>query len=172
MPEFVFRRSFPWVQKALTPVIPILGPDTFLSTLIPVVDIFGTQRIDEQKFEQILGGVGSVEVFHDAVPSDRIRLYSATELTHDDVAVLHWIRIGQIVSPGPGAFSFVGVSSAALRPAATSPEAGEGAIATRAIWVGPGNRLAGRAEAMGVGAQLALRVVWTELVLGESVRFT
>ncbi len=171
MPEFVFRRSFPWVQKALTPVIPILGPDTFLSTLIPTVDIFGTQRIDEQKFELVLGGVGNVEVFHEAVPPDRIRLYSATELTHDDT-VNHWIRIGQIISPGPGSFSFVGLSSAALRPGATSPEAGEGAIATRAIWVGPGNRVSGRAEAMGGGAQLALRLVWVELVLGESIRFS
>ena len=172
MPEFVFRRSFPWVQKALTPVIPILGPDTFLSTLIPTVDIFGTQRIDEQQFQQVLGGPGNVEVFHEAVPADRIRLYSATELTHDDAGQTHWIRIGQIVSPGPGSFSFAGLSSAALRPAATSPEAGEGAIATRSIWVGPGNRVAGRAEAMGVGAQLALRLVWVELVLGESIRFT
>jgi hypothetical protein len=172
MVEFAFRRSFPWIQRAIDPVVPVRGPSFFADSLIATFDIFGTQKIDDQRFEQVPGGVDQVEVFHDAVPADRIRLYSAVELTHDDGAANRWIRIGQIISPGPGSFSFVGFTSAALRPAAVSPEQGEGAIAMRSMWVGPGNRIAGRVNLLTVGAQITLRLVWTELVLGEAVRFT
>ncbi len=172
MPEFVFRRAFPWVQKALTPVVPILGPDTFLSTLIPTVPIFGTQRLAEQKFAEIYGGLGNLEVFHDEVPQDRVRLYSAVELTHDDVPGTRWIRIGQIIRQGASAFSFVGFTTAVGRGASPSPATGTFAIAERSIWVGPGNRLAARANAMTAGGQMALRLCWVELVLGETVGFT
>lgn len=171
MPAFVFRRSFPWLQRTLTPVIPIAGPNEILSTLLPVVDIFGTQQIENQEFAEVLGGVGNLEVFHDAVPPQRIRLYSAIEMTHDAL-LPSWVRIGQIVSPGPGVASFVGFQPAALRPAASSPQQGEGAIALRSLWVGPGNRAAGRINAIAAGEQLTLRLVWVEMVLGEAIRFT
>lgn len=171
MPEFVFRRAFPWVQKALTPVVPIRGPDAFLSTLLPTVDIFGTQRLDEETFQQVLGGPGNLEVAHGAVPADRVRLYTAAELSHDDAANTRWIRIGRIIAVSGAAFNFVGLTDAQLRPAATSPDAGQGAIAARAIWIGPGGRIAGRVDSLVPGAQLALRLSWVELVLGETVAF-
>jgi hypothetical protein len=170
MPGFVFRRAFPWLQQALDPAAPLLGPDVVISELIPTVDIFGTQRIAEQQATQALGGVGNLEVFHSAVPQNRVRLYSAVEASHDDPTD-RWIRIGTIVAQIPSSFVFVGVTDAQLRPAATSPLQGEGAIAARSVWVGPGSRVSARVNAIVAGAQLALRVAWVEFSLGESVRF-
>lgn len=156
------ERTFDWLPTALqanrdqNPI-----PEGFWSAVMPTVEIFGTQRAAEIQVVTVAGTVGSVEEFHTLVPSGRVRHYLSMEYDHDDV-VNRFLRPGRIIATS-GGFPFAGIRDAISVPAAQE-------LAVRNFTVGPNQRAAIRADAMGVGAAMSLTVTWIEFPLGETTR--
>lgn len=172
-------RAFEWLAKTFVAnrdAIPL--PRGFWNTISPTVDVFGTERMGNfgtdpsLGFAEVQGALGGLEVSHSLVAltgrnAPRVRLYLSMEYWHDD-PVPRVIRPGRIVPTGTG-FPFV-----AHRDGATTAgdvlATGIGRLAVRNFTVGPNMAAAARANAMGVGARLTIRVMWIEMNLGEYAR--
>lgn len=148
--------------------------DAVLSTVIPTIDAFGSEKIAEVASAEQLGTLGAVELFHSApLPigpnAPRMRIYLNTEFWHDDV-LAHQLRLGRIVVSATGAFLFVALTPSVLVPGDTGSAGGDNRLAARNITIGPQQNLAVRADAMGGGARLFMRHVFLEMQVGQYVR--
>lgn len=156
------ERAIDWIPAALianrdsNPI-----PEGFWSAVMPTVEIFGSQRASEVQVGTVLGGLGSVEEFHTLVASGRVRHYLSMEYSTDDPGPT-FLRAGRIVSTAAG-FPFAGFRDD------VSVVAGQH-VAVRNFSVGPNQRAAVQANAMGAAARMTLEVAWVEFPLGESVR--
>ncbi len=156
------QRAIRWMAKTLTANRDALPfPSGITDTINPVIDIFGSQRAGEMQFATVIDTVGSIEVFHTLVEPDTVRQYVSMEWSHNDAATLT-LRPGRIIQTDTG-FPFIAFE--------TEKDFGPLVFqAARNITVGPNQRLAVRAEAMGVAASMTLSVLWIETPLGEYVR--
>ncbi len=156
------ERAVRWMAKVLTANRDALPfPQGITDQINPVIDVFGSQRISELQVATVLGGSAQIEVFHTAVPEDRVRQYLSMEFSHDDPTARR-VRAGRIFATDTG-FPFAGMQDEVL---ATAGEF----FAVRNFTVGPGSRAAARADAIAVGTQLTLTVSWIEAPLGEYLR--
>jgi hypothetical protein len=147
--------------------------DSALSMLIPVVDAFGTEKLasGEVGFAEVLGALGAVEVSHnaplaDGVNTPRARQYLSMEYWHDDI-VNHQLRAGRILPESSGLFPFVALRDSVDIPGDTGAGGGDNRLAVRNFHIGPNMRAAVRADAMGGGARITLRVTFVEFILGQ-----
>lgn len=156
------QRAIRWMAKTLTANRDALPfPKGMTDQVNPVIDIFGSQRAGEMQFAIIAGGLGDIEIFHTQVPDDAVRQYVSMQWVHNDGATRS-IRPGRIVLTATG-FPFIAFES----------EKAFGPLdfqAARNITVGPLQRLAITADAMGAAARMTLTVLWLETPLGEYVR--
>ncbi len=136
-------------------------PKGITDQLNPTIDVFGSQRMGEAEVATVLGGVGNVEVFHTLVPDDRIRFYLSMEFSSDDPAG-NRVRPGRIFVTSAG-FPFAGMEDERVVAAGQF-------FAVRNFTVPPRGRAACQSDAMAVGAQMTITVVWIEVPLGEYVR--
>lgn len=187
MTEFVFRRSFSWLQKALEPISPASFPTAVGDSLIPTLDIFGTSRLGEVQVEQVLGDPAGLEVTHDAVASGRARYYLAAAYWHqqDGNQFAHLSAGIVYAAEGLPSFPFVpfsdllarvesgtaGVAARSGRVAGTANPPLENTQVLRGLWVGPGSRFAVRAGSLVNPQRLGFRVAWVDLALGERIGF-
>ncbi len=156
------ERAIRWMAKVLTANRDALPfPQGITDQLNPVIDVFGSQRMSEVQVATVLGGSGNIEVFHTAVEEDRVRQYLSMEFSSDDPTARR-VRAGRIFATA-GGFPFAGMQDEVL---ATAGEI----FAVRNFTVGAGGRAACRANALTVGAQLTITVVWIEVPLGEYLR--
>jgi len=162
MPEFQYRRSFPWVQRTFSPVIPIQGPDFLLSTLLPTVDVFGTSRFDEVQFDDVLGQLGVQEATHTQVPAGFVRHYLAMQYSHDDVFLREIAPVMIVRTP-------TGFPATALKDARQTATSTLSAVTN--VVVPPRGFIGARVGGgIGVGARITLRVLWIEMPVGEYIR--
>lgn len=152
--------------------------DAVLSTIVPTIDAFGSEKAGELSSDETLGALGAVEVSHSAPPvvgvnAPRCRFYLCTEFWHDDV-VAHQLRIGRIVVdqtvPPPGLFRFVAMSDSVSIAGDTGSAGGDNRLAIRNFTIGPGQNVAVRADAMGAGARITMRHVFATFQLGQYLR--
>ncbi len=126
----------------------------------PVIEIFGTQRMGEVRFETVLGALAGIEVVHSPVEPDEVRLYLSMSYTHDD-PIARSLLPGRIIPTATG-FPFAGFRDQETVPTNQN-------FAVRDIMLGPDHRIAARSNAMGIGARMAITVAWIEMPLGEYV---
>lgn len=159
MAFFTFRRSFPWLQRTLSPTIPIVGPEVFSDALVSVVDVFGTSRLEEVQFDDVLGGLGVQEATHTQVPANRVRHYLAMQFSHDDTVLRELAPVMIVRTP-------TGFPATALRDAA---QVGQNSIrGITNVVVPPLGFIGARSGGgIGVGARITLRVLWVEMPVGE-----
>ncbi len=156
------QRAIRWMATTLTANRDALPFPTGITDQInPVIDVFGSQRAGEMQFLTIVDTLGSIEVFHTQVDQGRVRQYVSMEWSHNDAATRS-LRPGRIIPTDTG-FPFAGFES----EEAIGPLDFQGA---RDITVGPGQRIAVQANAMGVAASMTLTVLWIETPLGEYLR--
>lgn len=156
------ERAIRWIARALTANRDALPfPAGVTDTLNPVIDVFGSQRMSEVQVETVLGPVGGLEVFHPGPAEDFVRQYLSMEFSSDD-ATARRVRPGRIIPTSAG-FPFAGMEDEVL---ATAGEF----FAVRNFTVGPNQRAAARANAMGGAARMTITVVWIEVPLGEYLR--
>ncbi len=156
--EIRIERALDWLATSLVAnrtENPI--PEAYWSSILPTVEIFGTQRAAE-----MLTGFGSelgaIEVSGNVCPPGRVRHFVSMEYGHDD-GVNHLLTAGRIITDASG-FPFI-----AFRDA-VSVGAGE-SLAARNFTCGPGQFAAVRADAMGGAASLSIAVLFIEMPLGE-----
>lgn len=186
MSEFVFRRSFPWIQGALQPISPASFPTAVFDGVIPTLDLFGTSRLGEVQVEQVLGDPGGLEAVHDPVPQGVARYYVCANYWHQqDVTQFVFLSAGIVYrNPGTPAFPFVAFTgtSAEEGPTVGTPWKRGRVLGTanppfeqtqvlRGLWVGPGSRFAVRAGSIVNPQRLGFRVAWVDLALGERIGF-
>jgi len=165
--------QFDWITKILQvqagqPLI-----DGLLSTVLPTIDGFGSEKIDNVGYAEVLGGLGALEVLHNAPLAQgpnapRFRIYTAMEYWHDDAAA-HHLRAVRVVPEAGGTFPAVAFSNALLIAGDTGGT-GQFRLAVRNATVGPGQQIGVRADAMGAGARITLRVHFVELQVGQYTR--
>ncbi len=156
------ERSITWIAKALTAnrdANPT--PEGVIDVILPNVDIFGTQRVDQMQFATVLGALGNIEAFHTTVPAGFYRRYLTMEYSNDD-PVAQDLRGGMIVST-PTGFPFAALKSDVAVPQNTR-------LVLRNFTVPPGGRAAATAVAVGIGARLTLTLLWIEAPVGEYLR--
>lgn len=146
--------------------------DSILSTLLPVVQSFGTEKMGETGYAEVLGGLGALEVTHNAplaegVNTPRCRIYLSMEYWHDD-AVNHELRAVRIVPEASGLFPAVALTNS-INTAGDPGGTGVNRLAVRNVTIGPNMRIGARADAMGAGARITLRVHFIEFILGQYV---
>jgi len=142
--------------------------DSLLSTLLPTVEVFGTEKMAEVQYAEVLGALGAVEVLHTAVAGGRCRIYLVMEYWHDDV-VNRELRAGRVVPEATAGFPFVATTRSESLPGDTGGT-GVNRRVVRNITVGPGARTGARADAMGGAARVTLRVHFIDFQLGAYVR--
>lgn len=179
MPLLRIEEAIEWLARVFRANRePYPVPRGYWDSISPTVDVFGTEKMGDfgtdpsLGYAEILGALGGVEVTHSAPlavgrNAPRCRLYLAMEYWHDDV-VAHDLRAGRVVPTGVG-FPFVALANGVSVP---GDQLGTGAdhLAVRNFTVGPNMRAAVRADAMGAGARLTMRVMWVEFILGQYVR--
>lgn len=159
------ERAIRWMAKVLTANRDALPfPKGITDQINPVIDVFGSQRMGEVQVETVLGVLGAVEVFHDAVPDDTVRFYLSMEFSSDDAGIgaPRRVRPGRIFATD-GGFPFAAMEDEVLATAGQF-------FAVRNFSIGPRGRAACRADGMGVAARMTITVVWIETPLGEYVR--
>ncbi len=160
-----FERAIRWMARVLTANRDALPfPAGITDQVNPVIDIFGSQRMGEVQHATVNGGVGNLEVFHTEVPDDFIRFYLSMEFSSDDAGIgaPRRLRPGRIVRTAAG-FPFAGMETEVIGTAGNF-------FAVRNFTVGPLQRAAVTADAMGAGAQMTITVLWIETPLGEYLR--
>ncbi len=158
------ERAIRWMAKTLTANRdPLPFPRGMTDTLNPVIDVFGSQRIEDREFAIVNGNLGQIEVFHTQVPEGRQRQYLSMEYLHDDV-VPRGLRAGRILGlTGLGGAAFAGLRDEISVPAGQF-------LAVRNFTVGPGDFAAVTVAALGGGARIAILVLWIETPVGEYLR--
>lgn len=153
------ERAVTWIARALTanrdgnPI-----PSGFIDFILPNIDIFGTQRMEDVQVETVVGALGSIEEFHSVVPADSIRHYLSVSYTHDD-PIDRFLLPGRII-PTANGFPFATFRDQVALAANLN-------LAVRNVVVGPLHRMAIRANAMGAGARMSMTVAWFEMPIGE-----
>lgn len=153
------ERAVTWIARALTAnrdAFPV--PEGIVDQILPVVDIFGTQRLASVQVASVIGDLAAIEVFHEGPDEENLFLYLSVEYSHDD-PIARRLRPGRIVPTSAG-FPFASFRDEELQ------NAGE-FLAARSIWIGPGHRLAVQANAMAAAARMTMTVVWMEMPIGE-----
>lgn len=150
--------------------------DSVLSTIFPTIDAFGSEKAGSLTSDEVLGGLGNVELAHSAPPTTgqnapRVRFYVCMEFWHDDV-VNRQLRPGRIVpdATAAGQFRFVAIGDSVDIPGDTGSPGGDNRLAVRNFTIGPGQNAAVRADNMGAGAQLYSRAVFCVFQLGQYLR--
>ena len=150
------ERAITWIAKALTAnrdANPT--PEGVLDVILPSVDIFGTQRIDNVRFESVLGALGDIEVVHSLVPIGFYRHYLSMEYEHNAV-VPTLLTSGRVVAqPVIPFFPYAMMQSEGV-VGATVP----GVI--RNFLVPPNARAAARVTALGGGRRIS---TWVRLTV-------
>jgi len=153
------ERAISWMARALTanrdgnPV-----PAGIIDFILPNIDIFGTQRMEEVQLATVVGSVGSIEEFHTRVPDGRVRHYLSMSYVHDD-PINRFLLPGRIIPTATG-FPFATFRDQLEMPANIN-------FAVRNVMLGPGQQIAVRANAMAVGSRMSLTVAWFEMPVGE-----
>ncbi len=153
------ERAISWMAKALVanrdgnPV-----PAGIIDFILPNIDIFGTQRMAEVDLATVTGTNGSIEEFHTAVPDDNVRLYLSMSYVHDD-PINRFLLPGRII-PTEAGFPFAGFRDQDEMIANRNK-------AVRNVMLGPRQRIAVRANAMGAAAKMSLTVSWFDMPVGE-----
>lgn len=156
------ERAISWIARSLTAnrdANPV--PQGVIDQILPVVGIFGTQRLAEVNVATVQGGLGAIEVFHPGPDESNVRLYLSAQWSHDDAANRALIP-GRIIPTSTG-FPFAGFESEQIIGPLNFQ-------AAREIWIGPLHRLAVQSDAMGAAARMILTVVWMEMPVGEVTR--
>ena len=154
-----FLRPFEWVATALRTFRERPLPSTYTTESRPTFDIFGTSRFPEYQVEVVDGTVSAIEVVGSKVPTDRWRQYLSASISHDDPAsrIVTFSRVLQDPTLGFPILVFD-----------VSPLLATGILhAVRNISVPPDGRIAAQVPAIGVGAQLFLRTVFVDYLIGE-----
>lgn len=157
------ERVITWIARALTanrdsnPT-----PGGVIDQILPNVDIFGSQRIEELRFEAVDGALGGIEITHGPVPQGSVRQYLSMEYRSEDLTAVRRLRPGRVVAVAAG-FPFTG-----MRDQHDAP--GGDFFAIRNFTVGPGGFAAVTADAMALGARMQLSLLWVETPLGEYLR--
>ncbi len=157
------ERAITWIAKTLTanrdsnPT-----PAGVIDQILPNVDIFGSQRIEEIQFETVDGALAGIEVTHGPVPQGSIRQYLSMEYRSDDLTAIRNLRPGRVVTVSTG-FPFVGMRD-------EHPAPGGDFFAIRNFTVPPGGFAAVTADAMAAGARMSLSLLWVETPIGEYLR--
>ncbi len=159
------ERAITWIARTLTanrdsnPT-----PAGVIDQILPNVDIFGSQRIEELQFETLDGDLAGIEATHGPVPQGAVRQYLSMEYSTDDAGVgsPRRLRPGRVVAVSTG-FPFVSFADEQLAPAGEF-------FAVRNFTVGPGGFAAVTADAMSAGAVITLSLLWVETPVGEYLR--
>ncbi len=156
------QRAIRWMAKTLTANRDALPfPAGITDQINPTISIFGSQRIAEVQFEIVLGGLSNIEVTHGPVEAETVRQYLSMQYESDDAAGVNMVA-GRVVPIATG-FPFAAMSDEVTAPA-------NRIFAVRNFTVGPGAFAAVQADAMAVGAQMTLTVLWIDTPLGEYLR--
>jgi hypothetical protein len=163
--EVQILRAFDWISPALTTFRERPLPGSYLPIIRPVMDVFGTSRLREVHYEQVLGGLGNVELLHGPVDSGHYRHYLSIQFSHDDATVIsrEFAAVRVVTTDGGGLFPSVALSDGVPTPALRL-RAERNITAPPLSWVGA------RAGGLDAASRITLRVLWIEFPLGESFR--
>ncbi len=156
------QRAIRWMAKTLTANRDALPfPSGITDQINPVIDVFGSQRIEELQFETVLGTLAAIEVTHGPVPDDQVRHYLSMEYASSDAAGVD-LRAGRVVPTSTG-FPFAALADQVTAPANQT-------FAVRNFTVPPRGFAAVQATAMAAGARMTITLLWIDAPLGEYLR--
>lgn len=162
-----FKRSFAWFQRAFAPAFPTASPTELVDVVHPVVDVFGTERLQDLRTEQFIENNATGGFFEATFPKvdpGRCRYYPHIHYTHDDSVAQPLKPI--LVHPEGGFFISVG-----LRDTIETPPGFRGHLHIQDVWVGP-NEFLGLQGITNPAANLIMVTLFVDLPLGESHRFS
>lgn len=161
-----FLRSLEWVATALRAFREKPLPSTYSTEVQPTVDLFGSHRVAEIQFEEVLGLLGAVEALGPKVDAGKYRYVLSMAFMHDD-GVRHIMQPLRVISVG-GTFP--------QAPMESPPESFAGPSASGNVWyvarnftVPPEGRAGAMIDAIGAAARMTLRSLFVELDVGETV---
>ena len=148
-----------WIPNVFRPQDQLPRIDALLSTVIPQVNAFGTEKMAETGYAEVQGDLGDIEVLHNAPRAEgpntpRCRIYLSMEYWHDD-NVNHDLRAGRVVPEDTGSFPFVAITNS-IDTAGDPGGTGQNRLAVRNVTIGPNMRI-------------TLRVSFIEFILGQYV---
>ena len=154
-----FLRPFEWVATALKTFRERPLPSTYTTESRPTFDIFGTSRFPEYQVEVVDGGANNIEVVGSKVPTDRWRQYLSASISHDD-ATLRIVTFSRVLQDPTLGFPILVFDVSA-------PLASGILHAVRNLSMPPDGRIAAQVPALTLGAQLFLRTVFVDYLIGE-----
>jgi len=165
-----FLRPFEWLATALQTFRERPLPSSFTPTVQPTFDLFSSSRIGQFQTENILGVLGSIEVFGPRVATNKYRLYLSVDVFHDDALNDHKILFARVVPDAVLGFP-VNVFATTQSPNAfyTGITINEHA-AVQNVLVPPDGRidaLVSLPASMPVGSRLTMRNMFIEFDIGE-----
>jgi len=158
-----FLRPFEWVATALQTFRERPLPSSYTPTVQPTFDLFSSSRLGQYQVEQVVGALGSIEIFGELVPRDRYRLYLSVDVFHND-GVAHKFLFNRVV-PDP-TLGFPTVNFFTPERDAIADEH----IAVQNIIVPQDGRIdivVSLPSSMGAGARMQMRSLFIELDAGE-----
>jgi len=153
-----FLRPFEWLAVALRSFRERPLPSTYETSVQPVFDLFGNQRIEQVQYEQVNGTLALIEVLSAKVPADKYRFYLSMAYSHDDPTSRLAFAERQ-VSDG-GTFPFAPLDDLEIQLT-------NHWRVVRNVTVPPEGRIGAQVNSLAVGARITLRSLFVELDVGE-----
>lgn len=162
-PVIPFLRPLEWISVVLRAFRVKPLPASYLTEVRPTFDLFGNHRIDQVKFEEVLGTLGDTEVVSSKVPGTQYRYYLSFAFMHNDAAApTHVMQATRIISDG-GAFPIAPMADPVRDGAAPANQF----FAVRNVTVPPDARIGAQVEAIAAGSRITLRSIFLEIPIGE-----
>lgn len=154
------ERAIDWISRSLianrdpNPI-----PTGFFTEISPVVELFGSLRIEEFEVERVVGGLGSNEVTGPRVPTDSYRFYLSMGYSHDNVAQL-LMHTARIVPDATLGFPILPLSGDVIVQPNTI-------MAIRNVVIPPDGRIAVETQGIGGASRITINNLFIELPIGE-----
>ena len=169
-----FKRSFPWMGRAFDPAYPSVGPKAMVDTIVPTVDAFGTEALENLQFESVthLSTGGVQEVASSKVPAHVARYVLTMEWWHDDPGNLA-TRPGMVISARPPApaFPFTAFQDSSSKAGDTAGTGVNHWARKVQAWIPPNGFLAVQTSQLPALSHVFLRFVFVDVPVGERIGF-
>jgi len=162
-----FLRPFEWVATALTSFRERPLPSAYTPTVQPTFDLFSTSRLGQFEVEDVLGDLGSIEVFGPRIALDKYRLYMSVDVFHDDAVNDHKFLFSRVVPDPTIGFPFV-VFETSLKGVTVNEH-----VAVQNVLVPPDGRIdvvVSIPASMPAGSRITMRNLFIEFEIGEPSR--
>ncbi len=162
-----FLRPLEWIATALRAFREKPLPSTYATEVQPTVDLFGSHRMAELQYEEVLlAPLNDVEVLFSKVPADKVRFYLSMAFLHNSAPPGRVINAVRVVSFG-GAFPSAPFGNPPMDSTDRAP-AGYW-FTERNFSVPPDGWAGARIDSLSLGTRIQLKGLFVDLDIGETV---